>query len=120
MDSFMDRVDAGRRLAAKLALLRDIEAPVVLGLPRGGVPVAYEVALALNAPLDILVVRKIGAPRQAELAMGAVGEEGVLVVDDEVMAATHVSAKTFAELAKSELNSYVRSNCFAVNARQCR
>lgn len=67
---FADRHDGGRRLAAALADL-DLESPVVLALPRGGVPVAYEVASALNAPLDVLIVRKIGAPGHEELGIGA-------------------------------------------------
>ncbi|WP_437608060.1 phosphoribosyltransferase family protein [Sorangium sp. So ce834] len=70
---FRDRVDAGRRLAFALRRYRD-EAPVVLGLPRGGVPVAYEVARALKAPLDVWVVRKIGAPGYEELGLGAISE----------------------------------------------
>ena len=72
---FADRVDAGQRLAERLDRLRG-EDVVVLGLPRGGVPVAFEVARALDAPLDVIVVRKLGVPFQPELAMGAVGEGG--------------------------------------------
>ena len=77
---FEDRVDAGRRLAAHLREHRGA-ATIVLGLPRGGVPVAAEVARALGAPLDVVVVRKLGVPAQPEVAMGAVGEGGVEVVD---------------------------------------
>jgi putative phosphoribosyl transferase len=84
---FRDRVDAGRQLAE---VVRDagIERSdaVVLGLPRGGVPVAFEVALALGAPLDVIVVRKLGVPFQPELAMGAIGEDGVRVENEEVVA----------------------------------
>ena len=72
---FRDRADAGRQLAWRLQQDR-LEAPVVVGLPRGGVPVAAEVARALDAPLDVLVVRKLGCPWQPELAMGALGEAG--------------------------------------------
>ncbi|MFS8068836.1 MAG: phosphoribosyltransferase family protein, partial [Byssovorax sp.] len=72
---FQDRVDAGRRLAFALRRHRD-EAPIVLGLPRGGVPVAYEVARALSAPLDVWVVRKVGVPGHEELGLGAVAEGG--------------------------------------------
>lgn len=68
---FKDRFEAGRRLASKLSDYKD-QNPVVLALPRGGVPVAAEVAAALNAPLDLILVRKIGVPFQPELAMGAV------------------------------------------------
>jgi len=77
---FRDRREAGRRLAERLSGLR-ATSPLILGLPRGGVPVAYEVAKALGAPLDILVVRKLGVPFQPELGMGAVGEGGVRVDD---------------------------------------
>jgi putative phosphoribosyl transferase len=79
-----DRAHAGASLAAALkdAGLPD---PVILGLPRGGVPVAFRIARALEAPLDVIVIRKLGVPHHPELAMGAVGEDGVRVVDDEVV-----------------------------------
>ncbi|AGP39566.1 phosphoribosyltransferase family protein [Sorangium cellulosum] len=82
---FRDRVDAGRRLAFALRRYRD-EAPVILGLPRGGVPVAYEVARALKAPLDVWVVRKLGAPGYEELGLGAISEGGEVYLNDEVLA----------------------------------
>jgi putative phosphoribosyl transferase len=82
---FRDRVDAGRRLAFALRRHRD-EAPIVLGLPRGGVPVAYEVARALSAPLDVWVVRKVGAPGQQELGLGAVAEGGETYLHEGLMA----------------------------------
>jgi len=81
---FTDRRDAGRRLAAALAP-HFPSPPLVLGLPRGGVPVADEVARALRAPLDVLVVRKVGAPHQPEFALGALGPDGVVVWNDEVL-----------------------------------
>jgi putative phosphoribosyl transferase len=81
---FADRADAGRRLAGALKGHVDVDA-VVLGLPRGGVPVAFEVARTLAAPLDVILVRKVGAPFQPELAMGAVGEDGVRVLDHDVL-----------------------------------
>ena len=77
--SFRNRTDAGRKLAKALAAYKD-EHPVILGLPRGGVPVAAEVAGALNAPLDLILVRKIGAPIQPELAMGAVVDGGAPIM----------------------------------------
>lgn len=77
---FTDRIDAGRRLGASLEYLRCSEL-LVLGLPRGGVPVAAEVAAALDAPLDVLVIRKLGAPRNPEYAIGAIGSGGVRVLD---------------------------------------
>ena len=87
---YEDREDAGRQLAARLESLRD-ERPVVVGLPRGGVPVAYEVAVALDAPLDIVVVRKLGVPIQPELGMGAIGEEGVIVLNDDLVRALAIA-----------------------------
>jgi putative phosphoribosyl transferase len=87
---FKDRVDAGRRLAALLEPLRG-ERPVVVGLPRGGVPVAAEVARALGAPLDVVVVRKIGAPQNPEYAIGALAEGGVQVLGDRAARAGGVS-----------------------------
>ena len=90
---FADRTDAGRRLARAVARLR-LGAPLVLALPRGGVPVAFEVARRLKAPLDVLIVRKLGAPGNPELAIGAVvdGDHRQVVVDDTVMAMTGASA----------------------------
>jgi predicted phosphoribosyltransferase len=82
---FADRRAAGRALAERLEHLR-AEQPLILGLPRGGVPVAAEVARALAAPLDIIVVRKVGLPGQPELAAGAIGEEGARVVNQQVTA----------------------------------
>ncbi|GHF04423.1 phosphoribosyltransferase [Pseudolysinimonas yzui] len=91
MHEFLDRADAGRRLAARLTSLRGPDV-VVLGLPRGGVPVAAEVAAALEAPLDLIVVRKLGIPFQPEVAMGAIGEGGVRVLDEALVARAGVSA----------------------------
>jgi putative phosphoribosyl transferase len=96
---FVDRSDAGRRLAARLAELPR-EGLVALGLPRGGVVVACEVATALGVPLDVILVRKLGAPFQPELAMGAIGEDGVRVVDEDV--ARRVRASDFAAVEARE------------------
>ncbi|MGB3910552.1 MAG: phosphoribosyltransferase family protein [Pseudolysinimonas sp.] len=90
MDRFRDRTDAGRRLGEHLAPWRSPDV-VVLGLPRGGVPVAAEVAAALGAPLDVIVVRKLGIPYQPEVAMGAIGEGGVRVLDDVLVARAGVT-----------------------------
>jgi putative phosphoribosyl transferase len=98
---FADRADAGRRLAARLQYLAD-EPVVVLGLPRGGVPVAFEVARALGAPLDVIVVRKLGVPFQRELGMGAIGEDGVRVINHEVVRAAGVSAEELAAVEARE------------------
>jgi putative phosphoribosyl transferase len=98
--AFPDRTVAGRRLAARLGHLRGKDV-VVLGLPRGGVPVASEVAASLGAPLDVLVVRKLGVPFQRELAMGAIGEDGVRVLNDDVLRLVNVSDT---DLAATEAN----------------
>jgi putative phosphoribosyl transferase len=98
---YIDRADAGRRLAARLEHLRG-EPVVVLGLPRGGVPVALEVARALGAPLDVIVVRKLGVPFQPELGMGAVGEGGVRVINREVVRIAGVSADELAAVQARE------------------
>ncbi len=104
--TFVDRADAGRQLALLLSDLdqRDV---VVLGLPRGGVVVAAEVARALGAPLDVIVVRKLGVPIQPELAMGALGEDGVRIVVDEVIRRAGVTLEQLARVerqARSELD----------------
>ncbi len=98
---FADREDAGRRLAARLRHLRG-QSVVVLGLPRGGVPVAFQAARALGAPLDVIVVRKLGVPRQPELAMGAVGEGGVQVISRQVVRAARVSDEELAAVTARE------------------
>ncbi len=98
---FADRIDAGSRLAATLTDLRDEEV-VVVGLPRGGVPVAYQVARSLDAPLDVILVRKLGVPFQPELAMGAIGEDGVRVLNDDVIAMTGVGERELAEVEQRE------------------
>jgi len=90
MVHFTDRVQAGRLLARQLLSLRDQDV-VVLGIPRGGVPVAFEVASALDAPLDVIVVRKLGVPFQPEFAMGAIGEGGEELVDESIVALTGVT-----------------------------
>jgi len=80
--TFLDRRDAGRRLAAVVCdSVPEAEHPVVMGMARGGVPVAFEVAAALHAPLDVVVVRKLGHPQQPELGLGAIGESGVRIVN---------------------------------------
>lgn len=101
MRLFRNRRDAGRRLAARLEHLRS-EHPIVLGLPRGGVPVAAEVARALGAPLDVIVVRKLGVPFQPELGMGAIGEDGARVLNDDVMRLARVGPHDIAEVEARE------------------
>jgi putative phosphoribosyl transferase len=107
---FRDRVDAGRALAAHLGKYAARPDVVVLALPRGGVPVAYEVAKALGAPLDVFIVRKLGVPSHEEYAMGAVASGGVRVVSDEVVRGLgltqadveRVAARETAELTRRE------------------
>src|SRR5918996_5755128 len=98
---FRDRREAGQRLAGRLSGLRSSR-PLVLGLPRGGVPVAFEVARELDAPLDILVVRKLGVPFQPELGMGAVGEDGVRVLNPDVLREAGVTDTQLAEVESRE------------------
>ncbi len=106
---FEDRSDAGRRLAEALRHLRGSD-PVVLALPRGGVPVGFEIARALGAPLDVVLVRKIGAPSQPELAAGAVvdGEEPELVVNEEIVAALGVPQEYLRREAARQLEEIER------------
>src|SRR5262249_49813946 len=82
---FADRRDAGRKLAERLLAYADDPSVIVLGLPRGGVPVAYEVAARLHAPLDVFVVRKLGVPGHRELAMGAIASGGVRILHVDVI-----------------------------------
>ena len=98
---FLNRSDAGRRLATRLEHLRG-EPVIVLALPRGGVPVGFEVARALEAPLDVIVVRKLGVPFQSELGMGAIGEDGVRIVNEEVVRRAGVSASDLAAVEARE------------------
>ncbi|EFL20932.1 putative phosphoribosyl transferase [Streptomyces himastatinicus ATCC 53653] len=98
---FTDRVDAGRRLAERLRPLAE-EKPVVLGLPRGGVPVAFEVARALNAPLDVIIVRKLGVPFHRELGFGAIGEGGVRVVHEAIIRMSRADEEEIAEVERTE------------------
>ena len=113
MSRFRDRRDAGRQLAAALARFRGSD-PAIFALPRGGVPVAYEVARALSAPLDLVLVRKIGAPGQREFGLGAVAEGGVMAMDAALVRAVapppgYVEAETARELAEMRR----REQCYA-------
>ena len=104
MRLFDDRLDAGRQMAKRLEPFHGQDI-VVLGLPRGGVPVAFEVAKALRAPLDVLVVRKLGVPFQPELAFGAIGEDGVRVLNEASCARHNSTATTWTRSnARSESN----------------
>jgi putative phosphoribosyl transferase len=99
---FRDRLQAGRRLAAALAPYAGRPNLLVLGLPRGGVPVAYEVARALSAPLDVMLVRKLGVPGHEELAMGAIASGGIRVLSDDVVAAFGIPERVIATVAANE------------------
>jgi predicted phosphoribosyltransferase len=108
---FHDRQDAGRRLAPLVVALQ-LHQPLVLALPRGGVPVAAEVARSLHAPFDVLVARKIGAPHQPELGIGAVAEGGGIVIDDaavRAMGITSTELTVLADAALDELHRRVRA-----------
>jgi putative phosphoribosyl transferase len=105
---FQDRFDAGHLLAQRLDHFRKRPNLQVLALPRGGVPVAYEVAKALRAPLDVFLVRKLGLPRQPELAMGAVATGGVLVINKEVVDCLHSPDRVVEQVAQQELREIKR------------
>jgi predicted phosphoribosyltransferase len=98
---FRDRRDAGRTLARVLSAYRDRPDVIVLALPRGGVPVAYEVALALHAPLDVFIVRKLGVPGHEEYAMGAVASGGVRVMNDKIVQLLGISDAAVDDVARA-------------------
>ncbi len=99
---FKNRTEAGRSLALELASYANTPDVLVLGLPRGGVPVAYEVAKALNAPLDICLVRKLGVPGQKELAMGAIAMGNVMILNDDVVQWLKISQEAIDAVAAVE------------------
>jgi predicted phosphoribosyltransferase len=98
--AFRDRRDAGRAPARLLQHYRGREDVVVMALPRGGVPVAYEVAKALDAPLDVFVVRKLGVPGHEEFAMGAIASGGVVVVNDDVVRGLGIGPEEIQRVAR--------------------
>lgn len=104
---FHDRRDAGRQLALELERFRDAR-PLVLALPRGGVPVAFEVARRLEAPLDVFVVRKLGVPGHEELAMGAIASGGALVLNREVLQFMHIPLEIVEDVAQREAAEVIR------------
>ncbi|MGH9627132.1 MAG: phosphoribosyltransferase [Bryobacteraceae bacterium] len=99
---FRDRVEAGQVLAGKLLKYKDRSDVLVLALPRGGVPVAFEVAKALHAPLDVFLVRKLGAPGHEELGVGALASGGVRVVNTELMESLNISERSLEEITSRE------------------
>jgi predicted phosphoribosyltransferase len=117
--SFKDRSEAGRKLAQALAAYKD-QHPVILALPRGGLPVATEVAAALHAPLDLILVRKIGVPIQPELAMGAVVDGGapVIVRNEDVIQAAGIDEIEFKAICDSELAEIERRHQRYLGSRE--
>jgi putative phosphoribosyl transferase len=105
---FRDRTEAGRVLAEQLSAYADRPDVIVLALPRGGVPVGYEVAQALHAPLDVFLVRKLGVPGHEELAMGAVATGGVRVLNEQVVRALHIPEQVIDAVARWELEELAR------------
>ena len=105
---YRDRIEAGKRLAAKLTDYADRPDVLVLALPRGGVPVAYEVARALRAPLDIFLVRKLGVPGHEELAMGAIATGGVRVLNEDVVSYLRVPGEVIDAVAADEMRELER------------
>lgn len=105
---FRDRSEAGQLLAEKLRTYAGHPNLIVLALPRGGVPVGYEVARALGAPLDVFLVRKLGVPRYEELAMGAVASGGVRVLNDDVVRSLHIPEYVIDAVAAWELEELAR------------
>src|SRR3954463_461873 len=102
MGIFLDRDEAGRRLAEKLVAYAGRSDMIVLALPRGGVPVAFEVARALGAPLDVFLVRKLGVPGHEELAMGAIASGGVRLLNAEVVRGLRIPRKMIDQVAATE------------------
>lgn len=105
---FTDRREAGRQLAGRLDQYAGRAGVIVLALPRGGVPVAYEVAQRLGAPLDVFIVRKLGVPWHRELAMGAIAADGVRVLNEGVVRSLEVSAEEIERVAAAELEELRR------------
>src|SRR5437868_10910747 len=99
---YRDRSEAGRELATKLTAYAHRRDVLVLALPRGGLPVGYEVAKALQAPLDVFVVRKLGVPGHEELAMGAIATGGVCVINEEVVRMLHIRREVIDAVAARE------------------
>src|SRR5690348_17910160 len=106
---FRDRIEAGRLLGQELArTLRDGRSIIILALPRGGVPVGYEVAKALHVPLDVFIVRKLGVPGHEELAMGAIATGGVQVLNNEVVNALRIPPRIIEMVAAQEEQELIR------------
>jgi putative phosphoribosyl transferase len=111
MEPFRDRADAGRQLAARLLHYSGRPGVLVVGLPRGGVPVAYQIAHKLHLPLDILLVRKLGVPGQEELAMGALATGGVRVLNRDIVNLLHITPNEIDAVVESEQRELERREC---------
>lgn len=102
MDRYLNREDAGKQLAKELAIGKKLPEPLVLALPRGGVPVAYEIAKTLHAQLDVFVVRKLGVPGHEELAMGAIAMGGISVLNDSIIRELRISPEAIKRVMQAE------------------
>ena len=108
LTQFRDRTEAGKLLAAQLAAYANQQDPIVLALPRGGVPVGFEIAQALHAPLDVIVVRKLGVPGQEELAMGAIATGGIRILNKDVVQFLNIPDEVIDEITVQELQELER------------
>lgn len=117
-DLFTNRAEAGRALADQLHAYAGRQDVVVLALPRGGVPVAWEVARALAAPLDLLIVRKLAVPRQPEVAMGAIASAGAMHIDSKIVAHYGVSARQLDEIVAAESLELIRRHALYCGKRE--
>ncbi|MBV7331586.1 phosphoribosyltransferase [Chloroflexi bacterium TSY] len=108
IEPLRDRADAGRKLAKKLVHHADQPEVLVLGLARGGLPVAYEIATALHAPLDVLIVRKLGVPGHEELAMGAIASGGIRVMNEDIVEHLAIPRSVVDDVTKQELRELLR------------
>ena len=118
MDGFLNRTEAGKALAAELAGRR-LKDPVILALPRGGIPVGIEVARELGAPMDLVMVRKIGVPGQPELAVAAVvnGDDSQLIINESIAAHARLSREDIEHLAKAQLDEIARRRAIYLKGR---
>ena len=117
MRLFADRADAGRQLAELLVEYADDPGVLVLALPRGGVPIGYEIARRLRVPLDVYVVRKLGVPGHEELAMGALASDGTWVLDDDLIASLRVEPSALDEVVRRESEELRRREAVYRDAR---
>ncbi len=108
MDKYIDREHAGKFLANQLSEYANTSDVIILALPRGGVPVAYEIAHKLSAPLDVLIVRKLGVPGHQELAMGAISSGGAIVLNEELITTLGISEPSIERVIEAEENELLR------------